>query len=51
MMAALQALYRKGRDQWLFQLRDAEPGTVTLTSAACSSCRPAPGWRLRCCCW
>lgn len=32
MVAALQALYRKGRDQWLFQLRDAEPGTVTLTS-------------------
>jgi uncharacterized protein (DUF58 family) len=32
MVAALQALYRKGRDQWLFQLRDAEPGTVTLTN-------------------
>jgi uncharacterized protein (DUF58 family) len=32
MVAALQALYRKGRDQWLFQLREAEPGTVTLTS-------------------
>lgn len=32
MLAALQALYRKGRDQWLFQLRDAEPGTVTLSS-------------------
>ncbi|MYM26368.1 hypothetical protein GTP46_27435, partial [Duganella sp. FT135W] len=31
MVAVLQALYRKGRDQWLFQLRDAEPGTVTLT--------------------
>jgi len=32
MVAALQALYRKGRDQWLFQLREAEPGTVTLTN-------------------
>ncbi|RZT04508.1 Uncharacterized conserved protein, DUF58 family, contains vWF domain [Duganella sp. CF402] len=32
MVAALQALYRKGRDQWLFQLRDAEAGTVTLTN-------------------
>jgi len=31
MLAALQSLYRKGRDQWLFQLRDSEPGTVTLT--------------------
>ena len=31
MLAALQAWYRKGRDQWLFQLRDSEPGTVTLT--------------------
>ena len=35
MVAALQSLYRKGRDklrdQWLFQLRDSEPGEVTLT--------------------
>jgi uncharacterized protein (DUF58 family) len=35
MAGALQSLYRKGRnkvrDQWLFQLRDSEPGTVTLT--------------------
>jgi len=31
MAAVLQALYRKGRDKWLFQLRDSEPGTVTLT--------------------
>ncbi|SHN38345.1 Uncharacterized conserved protein, DUF58 family, contains vWF domain [Duganella sacchari] len=31
MMAALHSLYRKGRDQWLFQLRDSEPGVVTLT--------------------
>ncbi|MRW92967.1 DUF58 domain-containing protein [Duganella sp. FT80W] len=30
MVAALQALYRRGRDKWLFQLRDSEPGTVTL---------------------
>jgi hypothetical protein len=29
MMAGLQTLYRKGRDKWLFQLRDSEPGTVT----------------------
>lgn len=35
MVAALQSLYRKGRDKlrdrWLFQLRDSEPGEVTLT--------------------
>jgi uncharacterized protein (DUF58 family) len=31
MAGVLQALYRKGRDQWLFQWRDAEPGSVTLT--------------------
>ncbi|WP_343731206.1 DUF58 domain-containing protein [Duganella sp.] len=31
MVAALQSLYRKGRDKWLFQLRDSEPGVVTLT--------------------
>jgi uncharacterized protein (DUF58 family) len=35
MAGALQSLYRMGRakvrDQWLFQLRDSEPGTVTLT--------------------
>jgi uncharacterized protein (DUF58 family) len=31
MAGVLHALYRKGRDQWLFQLRDSEPGTVTLT--------------------
>jgi uncharacterized protein (DUF58 family) len=31
MAAAWQALYRKGRDRWLFRLRDHEPGTVTLT--------------------
>jgi uncharacterized protein (DUF58 family) len=31
MAGVLQALYRKSRDQWLFQLRDSEPGTVTLT--------------------
>ncbi|WP_373991077.1 DUF58 domain-containing protein [Duganella sp. BuS-21] len=31
MTGALQSLYRKGRDKWLFQLRDSEPGTVTLT--------------------
>jgi uncharacterized protein (DUF58 family) len=31
MMAGLQTLYRKGRDKWLFQLRDSEAGTVTLT--------------------
>lgn len=31
MVAVLQALYRKGRDQWLFQLREREAGTVTLT--------------------
>ena len=30
MAGALQSLYRKGRDKWLFQLRDSEPGTVTL---------------------
>jgi uncharacterized protein (DUF58 family) len=30
MISGLQALYRKGRDKWLFQLRDREPGTVTL---------------------
>ncbi|HEX8404196.1 MAG TPA: DUF58 domain-containing protein [Duganella sp.] len=32
MNLGLQALYRKGRDQWLFKLRDSEPGEVTLTS-------------------
>ncbi|TFW29198.1 DUF58 domain-containing protein [Duganella callida] len=31
MVAALRTLYRKGRDKWLFQLRDSEPGTVVLT--------------------
>ena len=31
-MPGLQALYRKGRDRWLFKLRDNEPGEVTLTS-------------------
>jgi uncharacterized protein (DUF58 family) len=31
MAGVLHALYRKGRDKWLFQLRDSEPGTVTLT--------------------
>lgn len=35
MVGALQSLYRKGKrlavKQWLFQLRDSEPGTVTLT--------------------
>ncbi|MTV40483.1 DUF58 domain-containing protein [Duganella radicis] len=31
MVAALQAWYRWGRDRWLFQLRDREPGTVVLT--------------------
>jgi uncharacterized protein (DUF58 family) len=31
MAAALRTLYRKGRDKWLFQLRDSEPGTVILT--------------------
>ncbi len=31
MIAALQTLYRQGRDKWLFQLREREPGTVTLT--------------------
>lgn len=30
MISGLQALYRKGRDKWLFQLQDSEPGTVTL---------------------
>jgi uncharacterized protein (DUF58 family) len=30
MLAAARTLYRKGRDKWLFQLRDSEPGTVTL---------------------
>jgi uncharacterized protein (DUF58 family) len=34
MAGTLQSLYRQGRskvrDQWLFQLRDSEPGTVTL---------------------
>nr|WP_315252798.1 DUF58 domain-containing protein [uncultured Duganella sp.] len=30
MAGALQAWYRRGRDKWLFQLRDSEPGTVTL---------------------
>jgi len=30
MMAAAQALYRRGRDRWLFRLHDSEPGTVTL---------------------
>ncbi|MBV7536033.1 DUF58 domain-containing protein [Duganella sp. sic0402] len=30
MRGALQAWYRKGRDQWLFQLRAREPGVVTL---------------------
>ena len=30
MIAGLRTLYRKGRDKWLFQLRDSEPGTVTL---------------------
>jgi uncharacterized protein (DUF58 family) len=32
MIQRMQALYRKGRDQWLFKLRDNEPGEVTLTS-------------------
>ena len=35
MNPGLRALYRKGRkvgDRWLFQLRDSEPGEVTLTS-------------------
>ena len=35
MTSGLQALYRKGRrvgNRWLFQLRDGEPGEVTLTS-------------------
>jgi uncharacterized protein (DUF58 family) len=31
MAAPLSSLYRKARDQWLFQLQDSEPGTVTLT--------------------
>ena len=31
MAGVLHALYRKSRDKWLFQLRDSEPGTVTLT--------------------
>jgi uncharacterized protein (DUF58 family) len=31
MIAALQKFYRNRRDQWLFQLRDYEPGTVVLT--------------------
>ncbi len=31
MAAPLQSLYKKARDKWLFQLRDSEPGTVTLT--------------------
>jgi uncharacterized protein (DUF58 family) len=30
-LSALRALYRKGRDQWLFQLREREAGAVTLT--------------------
>ncbi|NGZ87777.1 DUF58 domain-containing protein [Duganella aceris] len=30
MVAGLRTLYRKGRDKWLFQLHDSEPGTVTL---------------------
>jgi len=30
MISSLRALYRKGRDKWLFQLGDSEPGTVTL---------------------
>jgi uncharacterized protein (DUF58 family) len=30
MISSLRALYRKGRDKWLFQLHDSEPGTVTL---------------------
>src|SRR3954468_21987782 len=30
MIAGLRTLYRKGRDKWLFQLQDSEPGTVTL---------------------
>jgi len=30
MSAGLRTLYRKGRDKWLFQLRDSEPGTITL---------------------
>ncbi|MFS2007257.1 DUF58 domain-containing protein [Duganella sp. CT11-25] len=30
MASPLRTLYRKGRDQWLFQLGDSEPGTVTL---------------------
>lgn len=32
MNLGLRTLYRKGRDQWLFKLRDNEPGEVTLTS-------------------
>lgn len=30
MISSPRALYRKGRDKWLFQLGDSEPGTVTL---------------------
>lgn len=30
MIPGPRTLYRKGRDKWLFQLRDSEPGTVTL---------------------
>ena len=30
MVSPLRTLYRKGRDKWLFQLGDSEPGTVTL---------------------